>query len=116
MNKINNFRLAVSILALFIFLAGLHLVINTRNINLKYQLTDLKVRLAESKSKTRSLGGQAAREENLADIEKTAKGKLDMIYPAKINYIVGSELYLSQISKEAIPRRSSSPARPEKKD
>ncbi len=47
MNKNTSFRLAVFILAVFLFLAGLHLIIFAQNVGLKYQVTDLKVKLTE---------------------------------------------------------------------
>jgi cell division protein FtsB len=71
-------------------LAGIHLYIYTQNINLKYKVTDLKIKLAEVRSKNRELGSQIAQKENLSYIEKVAKEKLNMIYPAKINYVLPS--------------------------
>ena len=90
-----KFRKAVFILLIFVILSGIHLYINTQNINLKYKVTDLKIKLAELRSKSRSLGSQVARKENLAGIEKIAKGKLGMIYPKTVNYL--------SVSKEATP-------------
>ena len=83
-----KFRMAVFILAVFVVLAGLHLFIYTQNIGLKYRTTNLKIKLQEIRSKNRQSGSIVARKENLAFIEKTAKEKLDMLYPAKINYIL----------------------------
>jgi cell division protein FtsB len=91
MNKNVNFRKAVTILALFLTLAGIHLFIYAQNISLKYQITDLKIKLNELDSTTAALGSRAAREEDLAFIEKTAKGRLGMIYPEDIIYIVKAE-------------------------
>lgn len=85
-----NFRLAVSILIIFLLLAGAHLFIYAQNISLNYQITDLKLRLSELKSRNRQLAGRAAEEENLSRVEKTAKEKLGMIYPEKITYIVAT--------------------------
>ena len=90
MNKSVNFRKAVLILVVFLALSGIHLFIFARNIGLKYQINDLKIKLGELNSRTKALGGQAARQEDLAYVEKTAKGKLGMIYPENINYIVMS--------------------------
>lgn len=90
MNKNRDFRRAVAILSLFICFAGIHLFIFAQNIGIKYRITDLKVKLGELTSKNRQLGGLVAREENLAYVEKYAKGKLGMYYPAKIQYLAAS--------------------------
>lgn len=92
-----NFRRAVFILVVFLLLAGIHLFVYAQNISLKYEITDLKVKLSELNSRNRQLEARAAREENLAAVEKTAKEKLGMTYPEKIIYIVGST--------EAVPRQ-----------
>ena len=57
---------------------------------LTYEITDLKMKRAELNSLSRTLGGQAAREEDLAVIEKTAETKLGMSCPTDITYIVMS--------------------------
>ena len=85
-----NFRKAVSILIIFLILAGIHLLVYAQNISLKYQITDLKVKLSELISQNRQLGSMAAKEENLAYVEKVAKEKLGMIYPVKIFYITAN--------------------------
>ena len=90
MNKNNNFRKAVAVLALFLALAGAHLYMYAQNMALTYQITDLKIKRGELNSLARMLGSQAAREEDLAYIEKTAKTKLGMIYPSDVIYIVTS--------------------------
>lgn len=90
MNKNSNFRKAVAILALFLALAGIHLYISARNIGLKYKITDLKIKLAELSSLSRTLGSQMSQGEDLGYIEKTAKTQLGMIYPEDITYIVMS--------------------------
>ena len=90
MNKNTNFRKAVAVLALFLALAGTHLFFYAQNMVLTYEITDLKMKRAELNSLTRALGGQAAREEDLAAIEKTAETKLGMSYPADVTYIVMS--------------------------
>jgi len=82
-----NFRKAVFILVVFLILSGIHLFIFAQNISLKYQITDIKVKLSELNNRNRQLGSQAAKEEDLAFIEKTAKEKLGMAYPEKIIYI-----------------------------
>lgn len=83
-----NFRRAVFILVVFLLLAGIHLFVYAQNISLKYELTDLKVKLSELNSRKRQLASQVAREENLGYVEKTAKEKLKMIYPERIIYIL----------------------------
>jgi cell division protein FtsB len=90
MNKSTYFRKAVAILVLFVILAGIHLFISAQNIGLKYKITDLKIKLAELNSLSRTLGSRMSQGEDLGYIEKTAKGKLGMIYPENITYIVMS--------------------------
>lgn len=90
MNKIVNFRKAVAALVFFLVLAAIHLLINSQNVSLNYQITDIKMKLNELTSQNRSLGGQAARQEDLTEVEKIAKAKLGMIYPDNINYLSGS--------------------------
>ncbi|MGB9613405.1 MAG: septum formation initiator family protein [Candidatus Margulisiibacteriota bacterium] len=90
-----NFRRALFVLLVFLILASIHLYLYAQNIKLKYQNTDLKIKLAEIDSQNRSLRVELARAENLAYIEKIAKEKLGMVYPEKINYII--------LSKEASP-------------
>jgi len=90
-----KFKRAVFILLIFVLLAGIHLFIYTQNIDLKYRITDLKIRLQEIRSENRRLASQVAKKENLPYIEKIAKEKLNMIYPEKINYVL--------ISREANP-------------
>ena len=91
-----NFRRAVFVLVVFVVLSGIHLYINTQNIGLKYEVTDLKIKLSKLRSANRLLGSQVARKENLPQIEKIAKEKLKMVYPAKMNYVL--------ITKEAVPQ------------
>ena len=95
MAKNTNFRLAVFVLSVFLLLAGSHLFISAQNISLKYEGTDLKVKLNELVSRNWQLGGQVARQENLGAIEKSARGSLGMIYPEQVIYI--------RASKEASP-------------
>lgn len=82
-----RFRRAVFVLVTIITLASIHLYINTQNIDLKYKVTDLKIKLNEIRSKNRNLGSRAAKKENLSDIERIARERLKMIYPEEINYI-----------------------------
>ncbi len=93
-----NFRRAVFILVVFLLLSGIHLFVYARNISLKYEITDLKVKFAELSSRKRQLATQVAREENLNYVEKTAREKLKMVYPERVIYILPS--------KEAGPARN----------
>lgn len=90
-----KFRRAVFILIVFVALAGIHLFIYTQNINLKYKITDLKLKFQEIRSKNQQVGSQVAKKENLSYIEKIAKEKLNMFYPKEVIYI--------QASNEAAP-------------
>jgi cell division protein FtsB len=87
-NKNSNFRKAVAVLVLFLALAGVHLYVSARNIGLKYQITDLKIKLAELNSLSRTLGSRLSQGEDLGYIEKAAKTRLGMVYPEDITYIV----------------------------
>lgn len=82
-----SFRLALSTLALIVILAIVHLYINTKNISLKYQTTDLKIHLNELKSQRRLLESRVAKSQSPALVEKIAKEKLNMTYPSKMHYI-----------------------------
>ncbi|MFA6431425.1 MAG: hypothetical protein WCV91_03475 [Candidatus Margulisiibacteriota bacterium] len=86
-----NFRRAVFLLVLFFLLAGVHLLIVAQNINLKYQLTDIKIKLGEITSQNRLIGSSVSREENLAIIESKARSSLGMLFPEKIIYIVDTK-------------------------
>lgn len=97
-----KFRRAVFILVTFVTLSAIHLFINTQNINLKYKVTDLKMKLSEIKNKNRALGIQIAKKENLALIEKYAKERLKMIYPKNINY-VKSPNYKTDANQDSQP-------------
>ena len=85
-----NFRKYLFVIIFFLVLAGVHLFFYARNITFQYQLTGIKVRLAELTSQNRELGGLAAKAEDLAYVEKTAREKLGMIYPAQVIYILGT--------------------------
>ena len=82
-----NFKSALFMLIVILLLAGTHLFIYAQNISLKYQETDIKIRLSELHSQNRQLGSEVSKSENLAYVEKMAKEKLGMIYPEKIKYI-----------------------------
>jgi len=84
----SGFRRAVATLVFLVILAVIHLYIYTQNMNLKYSVTDLKIKLGNLRSKTRLLGSQVARQENLERIEKKARKELGMTYPRDVNYIL----------------------------
>jgi len=105
-NKKNNFRKAVAILVLFLALAGVHLFIYAKNIGLKYRITDLKIKLAELNSLSRQLGSQMSQEEDLGRVEEYAKGKLGMVYPENVTYIV-----LSGSGRQSSTATAEAPAR-----
>ncbi|MFA5840132.1 MAG: hypothetical protein WC890_05720 [Candidatus Margulisiibacteriota bacterium] len=98
-----NFRMAMAILVLFVFLAVVHLFFYTQNIRLKYTLTDNKIKITELRSKNCAVGSQVSRGETLGSIEKIAKGSLGMVYPDKINYIVPGKTNSVIGSAEANP-------------
>lgn len=75
------------ILTVIFTLAGIHLYINTQNIDLNYKVTDLKIKLNEIRSKNRNLGSQVAIKEDLSNIERIAREQLKMFYPEEITYI-----------------------------
>lgn len=83
----SKFRRAVLILAVIFTLAGIHLYINTQNIDLNYKVTDLKIKLNEIRSKNRNLGSRVAMKEDLSNIERIAREQLKMFYPKEVTYI-----------------------------
>jgi cell division protein FtsB len=86
-----KFKRAVLILITFVVLSGIHLWIYTQNIDIKYRVTDLKLKLNKLRAKNRLAGLEVAKKENLSYIEKTAKRKLGMVYPEQVNYVVASK-------------------------
>ncbi|MBU0501710.1 MAG: cell division protein FtsL [bacterium] len=83
-----KFRRAILILIIFVILAGIHLAINTQNIDLKYNLTDLRAKSTKLQANNRSLAIEVARLEDLHSIEKLATEKFNMLYPSEINYLI----------------------------
>jgi cell division protein FtsL len=83
-----NFRKAIAILITFLLLSAIHLYIYVQNVTLKYQLTDLKIKLSELNSRKRELKIKVAEKENLAVVEKIAREQLGMFYPEKIIYLL----------------------------
>jgi len=84
-----------NIKTLYIILSGiilclilLHLYIYTKNITIKYEVANLKIKQKELKSKNRILKSNFASEKSLQKIEKTAKEELNMDYPKDVHYII----------------------------
>lgn len=75
-------------LVIFLMLALVHLAIYTGSIKTSYEIDGIKKELDQIRSDNRYLNYLVAREEALPRIEKIAKGKLNMVYPEKMNYIV----------------------------
>ena len=81
---------AFAILLLFVILSAVHLTIYTNSIRTGYEIDDLKRKLDTIKPENRYLNYLVAKEEALPRIESVAKGKLNMVYPEKMNYIIVS--------------------------
>ncbi len=79
---------AFIILTVFVLLSAVHLTIYTNSIKTGYEIDELKRKLDSIRPENRYLNYLVAKEEALPRIEKAAKGKLNMIYPEKINYII----------------------------
>lgn len=77
-----------AVLVVFVMLSAVHLAIYTGSIKTGYEIDALKKKLDGLRSDNRYLNYLVAKEEALPRIEQTAKGKLNMVYPEKINYIV----------------------------
>ncbi|OGC21745.1 hypothetical protein A3J90_00480 [candidate division WOR-1 bacterium RIFOXYC2_FULL_37_10] len=88
MKKINDKSKYIILLIVILFLVLLHLYIQTKSITLKYEGTNLKIKLKDIKIKNRILASMLAKEESLYRIEKRAKEELGMSYPKDINYII----------------------------
>ncbi len=85
-----NFRKALFVLATIVALSIVHLSIYTQNINLKYEVEDLKKTLGKLQGDLRYLRSIAAKKKSLKRIENIAVNKLNMVRPDKINYIKSS--------------------------
>jgi cell division protein FtsL len=83
-------RNALLILLLILVFSIIHLAIHTRNINLKYEVEELKGTLKKIQREKRDLGSTAAEKKNLGRIENIARNKLKMVRPDKINYVKSS--------------------------
>jgi len=82
-----NIKKALMILLFFVFLAAVHLLIYTQNINLKYENESLKRKHIKLHSENRNLRAEVERKKSLGRIEDIAIKKLHMIRPNKINYV-----------------------------
>jgi len=81
---------AFVILIIFVLLSAVHLAIYTNSIKTGYEIDELKRKLESLRPENRYLNYLVAKEEALPRIEKLAKGKLNMEYPEKMNYIITS--------------------------
>jgi len=81
---------ALIILAVFVLLSAVHLTIYTNSMRTGYEIDALKKKLEVLRNENRYLNYLVVKEEALPRIENIAKGKLNMVYPDKINYIVVS--------------------------
>lgn len=79
---------AFVILIIFVLLSAVHLAIYTSSIKTGYEIDGLKRKLESIRPENRYLNYLVAKEEALPRIEQVAKGKLNMIYPEKIDYII----------------------------
>jgi cell division protein FtsL len=79
---------AFAILIVFLLLSVVHLAIYTSSIKTGYEIDELKSILEKIRSENRYLNYLVAKEEALPRIEQLAKGKLNMVYPEKMNYII----------------------------
>jgi cell division protein FtsL len=79
---------AFTILLIFLVLCAIHLAIYTSSIKIGYDIDALKRKFEATRNENRYLNYLVAKEEALPRIEQVAKGKLNMVYPDKINYIV----------------------------
>jgi len=79
-----------AILIVFVLLCAVHLFISTSSNKTGYEIGELRSNLEKIRSDNRYLSYIVAKEEALPRIEQIAKGKLNMVYPEKINYIIVS--------------------------
>lgn len=83
-----NFRWALATILIVLVLSAVHLSIYTGNINLKYEVENLKRTLIGLKLDIRQLQAINAQNNNLDRIERIAKGPLGMVRPDKLNYVI----------------------------
>jgi len=78
---------ALAVLGVIVALSAIHLGISTKNIDLKYEVEDLKRNLSALQAETRGLRSITASKSTLRRIEKIAVGKLGMIRPDEMHYV-----------------------------
>ncbi len=78
---------------IYIYLSGiilvlvlLHLYIFTTSFTMKYEITNMKVKLKGLKSINRFLSSRLSADESLPEIEKKAS-QMGMSYPDRVNYV-----------------------------
>jgi len=81
-------RRGIFFLGLLLLLAGIHLAINIRAIDIGYETARLESKFANLQSDWRELNAQAARLKSPARVEMIARSRLDMVGPQKMNYII----------------------------
>lgn len=79
---------AFAILIIFVALAAVHLTIYTGSLNISYEIDGLKKTFEQLRNDKRYLKYLVAKEEALPRIEGAAKGKLNMVYPKEVDYII----------------------------
>lgn len=83
-----NLKSSLATLGLLVALSIIHLSIQTANMNMKYEVEDLKRKHIPIKKEIRSLLRLEAEAKDLKKIEALALGRLNMIRPEKINYMI----------------------------
>lgn len=76
------------IIFIFLIMGVTHLTIHTHNMQLSYEIDQLKSKLSVIYNKNRVLSTQVAQKSSLGRIEKIARDSLNMIYPKDMNYIL----------------------------
>ena len=77
-----------AILIAFVLLCAVHLSISTVSNKTGYEIGELRSKLEKIRSDNRYLNYIVAKEEALPRIEQIAKGKLNMVYPEKVYYLI----------------------------
>ena len=82
-----NLKNSLITLGLLVILSVIHLSIQTANMNMKYEVEDLKRKLIPVNREIRELLRLEAEAKDLKKIETRALGGLNMIRPERINYV-----------------------------
>ena len=80
----------VAMIVLAVSLALLHLYIQSKNIDLKYEYARQKIKFQKIYNQNRYLSNLAAKRSSLKRIEEIARKKLGMEYPPEVKYIIVS--------------------------